>query len=279
MLLFICLFSGPIWGGPFLCWLMFCFICQLQRRMRKLWWAVLRMQGYLGDLHIPTPAPWQAMKPYQRDLEPLRVKTSLNTLFSVLSAKNECVYTYMCVCTQCVEGVCMCVHRCTCLHISISLPLSLSESPFCCLKSLDQKLSSCVFFVWYSCLQGAWMAQWLECQLEIHDRKVPGSCPGWSGGRIFFSRVNFLCWLLFWHPSHCCVNTVAPKTSQSFCQKCRWQVIAKHTWTLPMWLWPKWHCKLVHRTCTKMAAVWNQVAASNNTISTPFQWIFKKRAV
>ena len=78
------------------------------------------------------------------------------------------VYTRTCVCgTQCVEGVCMCVHRCTGLHISISLPLSLSESPCCCLKSHDQKLSSCVFFVWYSCLQGAWIAQWLECQMKF----------------------------------------------------------------------------------------------------------------
>ena len=38
-------------------------------------------------------------------------------------------------------------------------------------------------------------AQWLERQ--IRDRKVAGSSPGRSGGRIFFSSVNFLCWLLF----------------------------------------------------------------------------------
>ena len=35
------------------------------------------------------------------------------------------------------------------------------------------------------------IAQWLERQ--THDRKVPGSSPGKSGGRIFFSGVNFLC--------------------------------------------------------------------------------------
>ena len=39
--------------------------------------------------------------------------------------------------------------------------------------------------------QGVGIAQWLECQ--IRDLKVPGSSPGRSGGRIFFSRVNFLC--------------------------------------------------------------------------------------
>ena len=45
-------------------------------------------------------------------------------------------------------------------------------------------------------------------------------------------------------PSH--VTVVALKRSQSFCQKCRWQVTAKHTCMLPMKLWMKWHCKLVH---------------------------------
>ena len=63
-----------------------------------------------------------------------------------------------------------------------------------------------------------------------HDRKVVGSSPGRSGGRIFFSRVNFLCWLLFLYPfPPPCVTAVADKRSRSFCQKCRWQVTPKHT--------------------------------------------------
>ena len=37
---------------------------------------------------------------------------------------------------------------------------------------------------------GAGIAQWLE--RRTRDRKVPGSNPARSGGRIFFSRVNFL---------------------------------------------------------------------------------------
>ena len=32
------------------------------------------------------------------------------------------------------------------------------------------------------------------------------------------------------------VAAVACKRSQSFCQKCRWQVTAEHTYTLHMWL-------------------------------------------
>ena len=53
-----------------------------------------------------------------------------------------------------------------------------------------------------------------------------------TAGEIFFSRVDFLCWLLFRYPFHPRVTTVARKKSRSFCQKCRWQVTAKHAYTL-----------------------------------------------
>ena len=32
---------------------------------------------------------------------------------------------------------------------------------------------------------------------RTRDRKVASSKPGRSGGKMFFSRVNFVCWLLF----------------------------------------------------------------------------------
>ena len=83
-------------------------------------------------------------------------------------------------------------------------------------------------------IPGAGIAQWLE--RRTRDWKVAGSNPCWNGGRIFFSRVNFLCWLLFRYPFHPRVTTVARKKSRSFCQKCRWQVTAKHAYTLRMWL-------------------------------------------
>ena len=41
---------------------------------------------------------------------------------------------------------------------------------------------------------GSRIAQWLERQ--THDWKVAGSNPCRSGGRTFFSGVNFLCWLI-----------------------------------------------------------------------------------
>ena len=77
---------------------------------------------------------------------------------------------------------------------------------------------------------GAGIAQWLEHWTR--DWKVAGSNPCWNCGRIFFSRVDFLCWLLFRYPFHPRVTTVARKKSRSFCQKCRWQVTAKHAYTL-----------------------------------------------
>ena len=66
------------------------------------------------------------------------------------------------------------------------------------------------------------IAQWLE--RRTRDRKVAGSSPGRSGRRIFFSRANFSCLLLFRYPFHTRVTAVARKSSRSFCQKCRWQL-------------------------------------------------------
>ena len=88
------------------------------------------------------------------------------------------------------------------------------------------------------------ITQWLE--RRTRDRRVQGSNPGRSSGRIVFSWVSFLCWLKFRYPFHPCVTAVSRKSSWSFCQKCRWQVTAKHIYTLPMCLWMKSHCKLVH---------------------------------
>ena len=87
-------------------------------------------------------------------------------------------------------------------------------------------------------IMGAGIAQWLECQTR--DWKVAGSNPC-RNSRIFFSRVNFLCWLLFRYPFHPRVTAVARERARSFCQKCRWQVTAKHAYTLRMWLCMKWH--------------------------------------
>jgi len=115
---------------------------------------------------------------------------------------------------------------------------------FCCLH-----ISKNIMFYSLRCRQRAGIAQLLE--RRTRDSKVAGSNPCWSGGRIFFSRVDFLCLLLFRYPFHPRVTAVARKRSWSLCQKCRWQVTAKQAFTLRMWLCMKWHGAWlygVHRT-------------------------------
>ena len=90
-------------------------------------------------------------------------------------------------------------------------------------------------------------------------------------------RLSQLCWLLFQHPFQPCVTAAACKRSQSFCQKCRWQVTAKHTYPLRMWLCMMWHGAWlygVHRTCAETAAV-SRGTSHASAVSTPLRWIFK----
>jgi len=113
------------------------------------------------------------------------------------------------------------------------------------------------------------------------DAWSKGSNSGRSGRRIFFSRVSFLCWCLFWFHPH--VTTEARKRSWSFCEKCRWQVTAKHTCIHCLWLRMKWQSKVVPgcMVYTEHAPRWLQfhVASSmsqpNNDVSTPLRWMFK----
>ena len=96
-------------------------------------------------------------------------------------------------------------------------------------------------------LVNVWKRGWLSGRAPDSWLKGAGSCPGRSGWRIFFSRINFLCWLFVRYAFHPHVTAVARKfkRSQSFFQRCRWEVRAKHTCILCMWLRIKWHYKLV----------------------------------
>ena len=145
-----------------------------------------------------------------------------------------------------------------------------------CQKDLDSKFSGFCNPMTY---MGVGIAQWLK--RWTRDWKVAGSNPCWSGGRIFFSWVDFLCWLLFRYLFRPCITAVARKRSWSFCQKCRWQVTAKHAYTLCMWLCMKWHGAWlygVHKTCAEMAAV-SCGTSHASAVSTPLQWIFQKCAI
>ena len=97
---------------------------------------------------------------------------------------------------------------------------------------------------------------------RTRDWKVPGSSPCRNSGKIFFSRVKFLCWLLFRYSVRPRITAVALKRSRPFCQNgaLRWQVTAKHTCILRTWLRKRdtvnW-CIIVglHITCAETATV------------------------
>ena len=88
--------------------------------------------------------------------------------------------------------------------------------------------------------------------------KGHSSSPDRSGGKIFSSRVSFLCWLWVSFPPLCYCSSI--EKSWSPCLKCSWQLVAKQA---PyMWLCMKWydmvHGCMVHTEsweCIEMAAV------------------------
>ena len=131
------------------------------------------------------------------------------------------------------------------------------------------------------------MAQWFEQRTRY--RKVSGSSSGRSSRRIFFSRVNFLYWLLFRYQFHPRVTAVTHKRSRPFYQKCRWQVTDKHTCILHVTMWFRitWSdtvnwCMVVW--CTQnlrrdgSSFTWHQ-PCNNQTALWPPWWILKTRCV
>ena len=111
---------------------------------------------------------------------------------------------------------------------------------------------------------------------RTRDRRFAGSSPGRSGGRIFLSRVNFMCRLSFPYPFHPCVTAVARKRSRSFFQRCRLQLNTHESYVCGFCV--KWHCKLVHGVHRSLT--WRQPCnKQNSAVSTPFRWIFIMRYV
>ena len=95
-----------------------------------------------------------------------------------------------------------------CFHLMWPSWYQLSFPPWWDLLRVTFVIISVIF--WHD--RGAGIAQ-----CRTRDWKVAGSNPCWSGRRIFFSRVNFLCWLLFRYPFHPRVTAVACKRPRSFC--------------------------------------------------------------
>ena len=133
----------------------------------------------------------------------------------------------------------------------------------------------------------AGIAQWLE--RRSRDRKVgavavvgefssPGSTLWWE---------NFLLqgqlWLIFRDPFHSRVTAVACKRSWSLCQKCRWQVTAKHACTLRMHVaFMKWHGAWlygVHRTLRDGSSFMRQHCKYTTSVDSQKRAIYKCKSL
>ena len=88
------------------------------------------------------------------------------------------------------------------------------------LHYLTWQISTKIFFFLFS--KRAWITCFQERQ--THDWKVSSLNPSRGSGRIFFSRVISVCWLLFSVHSTLLLPQWHIKRLRSFCQKCRLQV-------------------------------------------------------
>ena len=98
---------------------------------------------------------------------------------------------------------------------------------------------------------GVGIVQWLQCR--THDWKVVGLNPCWSSGRIFFSRVSFLRWLLYRYHTGIHSTPVLPQLhikDPSHSAKIVSGRLRLNTHTLRMWLcmWRGAWLYGVHRT-------------------------------
>ena len=108
------------------------------------------------------------------------------------------------------------------------------------------------------------------------DRKVAGSSPGRSGRRIFFSRVDFLCRLLFRYLFHPRVTAVACKRSQLSVSSAggRLQLNTQASYVCGFARSDMVHGCMVYTECAETAAV-SRGTSHVSVVSPPFWWILK----
>ena len=121
---------------------------------------------------------------------------------------------------------------------------------------------------------GVGIAQWLERQTRVW--KAVGSSHCMSGRRIFLSRVNFLCWLLFWYPFYPCVTAVACKRSWSSAKSAGGRLqLNMHAPYVCGFAWSAIvHGCMVYTEHAEMAAV-SCGTSHVSYVSIPLWWIFK----
>ena len=178
-------------------------------------------------------------------LQLLRMCVYSTCIAAAVAAVCVCVqYLYCCCCCSCVcvctvpvlllllqLCVCVCVQYlyCCCSCVCVQYLYCCCCCSCVCVCTVPvlllQQLHMCVH------IQSARIWAFLQALQGQHSGRAPDwKAVGWitsrSGGRIYSSRVNFLCRLLFRCLFHSCVTAVVHERSRSFCQKCRWQVTA-----------------------------------------------------
>ena len=114
-----------------------------------------------------------------------------------------CVWMFVCVCL-CVHAcmhacVCACVRTCACMCVCVCVCVCvLHESVLCKYCSACDKRCVASIELSTSCFI-SYLRSGDSSVVRAPDSwsKGHGLSPGRSSGRIFVSRVNFLCWLYF----------------------------------------------------------------------------------
>ena len=206
------------------------------------------------------------------------------------ASKSECNFCCFWVsqesthatCHPCVSWSCWLGYICVCVYIMCDLLLlqhwwpvhgaSAAEWRQCRWHHRHWPVAAAhQLYIWrYVCTHsGGGDSSVFSCQTR--DWKVAGVAGEFSSPGSTFCADSY-----FGIRSIPRVTAVAHKRSQSFCQKCRWQVTAKHAHTLHMWLCMKWHGAWlygVQRTCAEMAAI-SCGTSHTSAVSTPLRWIF-----
>ena len=162
----------------------------------------------------------------------------------------------------------VCMHVCVIVRLTVnavSLHYLLLMSDYIAWDSNSnflhlQRMNKCTWFLIGSSVPDLW-SKW-------RGFKSP---PEWWKNFLLQGQLSVQTLILVSIPPPVTAVARKNKRSQSFCQKCRWLVTAKSTCTLHMWLWMKWHCKLVHGCMVYPEPVlWQQhfhVAAAMKKIS------------
>ena len=133
-----------------------------------------------------------------------------------------CLTANFCIQANCVLILCLCVCVCVCVYVCVCV----------CEHACERERGRTLITLWNR----------IEYVTRSHEMSINLKFGNWR--YLHVSNLQVLLVILIY-------TAVARKRPPSFCQKCRWQVTAKHAYTLRVWLCMKWHGAWlygVHRT-------------------------------